>query len=662
MKKISFVLIFIFTILGFLKMEAQNVNVTSKAQSAWFTEARLKLLGGEKSADGKYYAYISVNTANKEIKFLSITGYDNVLTLNKKETVELTDMLLLSSSSETGISIYAAPVAESSVYRINGELANDDASSEVLKSYYYEIDEGTGHAFEYVSDLPYEGKAGWGDIKIDRSPDNLVINLLGQTYAKGIGLHSQGWIMFAFDTGKYHRFVADAAIQKNYSGRADAQLKFSMEGVAKEEVVNYFTEVTQNKKVSWDYELPVNIKAVIVDFFKASYGNGEAHSCLGGARLYLTPHTRQAQSINWNQNQDIYAYRPVTINLNATSSSGLPVYYRIVKGNSNAEILDGSVLRINKFSSDIVVEAYQPGNEEWESAPFKTSVFRIYSGSKVDIGSSIDLSTGDELDELIVYGNGVKTGEVNVNGLPQVKKLIYKCKFRPSAWNFVSFPSNVNIDEISNLRELGYELNAPQGKPAYYILEYDAQKRAENPSASSWKKLNTPNLEARKGYIMGINNIATTDSVEVTFNIDNTAMALSGSSTEFNVSVDLSQCEPQSVQTFYVRPTNIKGNTLKMDVEFNPSDYSELPVNHEIALRNARVTHTPGYEGIRITLPDATPAKVAIFDKKGKKLIKAIRYVSPMMIDVSDLKPGDYKVFISYGNAYAEKDFTMPKM
>ena len=520
MKKISFVLIFIFTILGFLKMEAQNVNVTSKAQSAWFTEARLKLLGGEKSADGKYYAYISVNTANKEIKSLSITGYDNVLTLNKKETVELTDMLLLSSSSETGISIYAAPITESSVYRINGELANDDASSEVLKSYYYEIDEGTGHAFEYVSDLPYEGESGWNGIKIDRSPDNLVINLLGQTYAKGIGLHSQGWIRFTFDTGKYHRFVADAAIQKNYSGRADAQLKFKLEGSANAEVIDYFTEITQTKKVSWDYELPANVIAVVVDFFKASYGNGEAHSCLGGARLYLTPHTRKAQSINWNQSQEIYAYRPVTINLNATSSSGLPVYYRIVKGNSNAEILDGSVLRINNFNSDIAVEAYQPGNEEWESASFKTSVFKIYSGSKVDVGSTVDLSTGDELDELIVYGNGVKTGEVNVNGLPQVKKLIYKCKFRPSAWNFVSFPSNVNIDEISNLRELGYELNAPQGKPAYYILEYDAQKRAENPSESSWKKLNTPNLEARKGYIMGINNVATTDSVEVTFHID----------------------------------------------------------------------------------------------------------------------------------------------
>lgn len=661
MKKISFVLTLAFIFLGFLKMEAQNVNVASEVQSDWFANAGLKLLGGDKSADGKYYAYISVNAANKEIKSLSITGYDHILTLNKKETVELTDMLLLSTSSVTGVSIYAAPITESSVYRISAELSNEDASSEALKSCYYEIENGKGHAYEYVSDLPYEGSSGWNGIKMDRSPDNLVINLLGQTYAKGIGLHSQGWIRFTFDAGKYHRFVADAAIQKNYTGRADAQLKFKLEGSTNVEIIDYFTEITQAKKVSWDYELPANVIAVVVDFFKVNYGNESAHSCLGGARLYLTPPIRKAQSINWDQSQEIYAYRPVTIPLNATSSSGLPVYYRIVNGNSNAEIVDGSVLRINKFSSDVVVEAYQPGDDEWESAPFKTSVFKIYSGSKVDAGSTIDLSTGDVLDELIVYGNGVKTGEVNVKGLPQVKKIIYKCKFRPSEWNFVSFPSNVNIDEISNLRELGYELNAPLGKPAYYILEYDGKNRAENPSASSWKRLKTPYLEARKGYIMGINNVATTDSVEVTFNIDNTAMALSGNSTEFHVSVDLSQCEPQSVQTFYVRPTNVKGNALKMDVEFNPSDYSELPVNHEIALKNARVTHTPGYEGIRITLPDATPAKVAIFDSKGKKLIKAVHYVSPMMIDVSDLKAGEYKAFISYGNAYAEKGFTIPK-
>ena len=77
MKKISFVLTVVFTILGFLKLEAQSVNESSKAQSDWFTDARLKLLGGEKSADGKYYAYISVNAADKEIKSLSITGYDN---------------------------------------------------------------------------------------------------------------------------------------------------------------------------------------------------------------------------------------------------------------------------------------------------------------------------------------------------------------------------------------------------------------------------------------------------------------------------------------------------------------------------------------------------------------------------------------------------------
>ena len=46
----------------------------------------------------------------------------------------------------------------------------------------------------------------------------------------------------------------------------------------------------------------------------------------------------------------------------------------------------------------------------------------------------------------------------------------------------------MNIDEVSNLRDLGYELNAPLGKPSYYILEYDGKNRAENPSASRLEK------------------------------------------------------------------------------------------------------------------------------------------------------------------------------
>jgi hypothetical protein len=74
------------------------------------------------------------------------------------------------------------------------------------------------------------------------------------------------------------------------------------------------------------------------------------------------------------------------------------------------------------------------------------------------------------------------------------------------------------------------------------------------------------------------------------------------------------------------------------------------------------VTYVPGFAGIRLTLPDNTPAKVAIYDASGEKLVKAVRYVSPMMIDIRDLKAGNYQMIVSYGNAIGVKTFVKPNI
>ena len=66
-----------------------------------------------------------------------------------------------------------------------------------------------------------------------------------------------------------------------------------------------------------------------------------------------------------------------------------------------------------------------------------------------------------------------------------------------------------------------------------------------------------------------------------------------------------------------------------------------------------RFTFTPDKRGIRLTLPDQTPAKIAIYNKKGTKLMKAVRYVAPMVLDLSDLKSGTYQMVINYGDATA---------
>ena len=118
-----------------------------------------------------------------------------------------------------------------------------------------------------------------------------------------------------------------------------------------------------------------------------------------------------------------------------------------------------------------------------------------------------------------------------------------------------------------------------------------------------------------------------------------------------HLSLDLWNVEPDTRQTVYIKPANVKGNTLKVNVDFRPDDPSVLPVNHAKALEQMRITFTPNRKGLRLTLPDQTPAKVAFYDRKGRKLIKAVRYISPMMIDMSDMKPGTYQMAVSYGPA-----------
>ena len=157
-----------------------------------------------------------------------------------------------------------------------------------------------------------------------------------------------------------------------------------------------------------------------------------------------------------------------------------------------------------------------------------------------------------------------------------------------------------------------------------------------------------------KGYIMRLED-DTDDPVEITFTMNNMALDFDSSIRPLYLTLDMTECMPESRHTVYVRPANVKGNALRVDVRFSPSDLSELPVNHARALEEMRVTRTPVRGAIRLTLPDQTPARVAIFDREGKHLLKAVRYVSPMKINISDLEPGTYRMVVIYGPASTER-------
>ena len=97
-----------------------------------------------------------------------------------------------------------------------------------------------------------------------------------------------------------------------------------------------------------------------------------------------------------------------------------------------------------------------------------------------------------------------------------------------------------------------------------------------------------------------------------------------------------------------------------IDVEYKPEDHSGFIWKDELEL--ARIIPTSDGKGIRITLPNADPAKVIILDKKGKKNLKSILYVAPAVIDISKLRNGTYQFIIQSHNETVVKVFTKTKI
>lgn len=122
-----------------------------------------------------------------------------------------------------------------------------------------------------------------------------------------------------------------------------------------------------------------------------------------------------------------------------------------------------------------------------------------------------------------------------------------------------------------------------------------------------------------------------------------------------NVELNMMQLEPGTEFPVYVMPDGgVKGAPLKVMVRFSPDDLSALPVNHARALEDVRVTFNPNNSGIRLTLPTQEQAKVVIFDSK-ERMVKAVKYVSPYLIDITGLESGSYQLYIQYGNATATR-------
>lgn len=531
------------------------------------------------------------------------------------------------------------------------------------KLYSTNIEENGVDRFEWLgSDYKWsQSGSGYGGAVIDRGIDYdqpIPIGDIG--YYKSFSTHANGFLHFEFpENTSFCRLYTKYGVQDRKNAE---NLKFSF-------IVNGDTVVTKNIYATGtstnninEFETPINGKTTVRMYGdKVETQLKQDHMNFPMARVYYKPDARATQTIAWQEEKILSSTKQFSHQLEAKASSGLDIIYRINKGAEYAS-LDGTKLNITTIPEDkneyIEVEAFQPGNEEYKYTNLYRCRYYIHNNKTVLKNEKLVITDNSDIEELVVYGDAQSVGQIVVqDGLVKVNRLILKYSFMPGKWNFITFPGEFNLDQTSDLNSKGYYLN--QNPKPYYICEYDTKTRAQQPEKSSWKKLESPVVKKDKGYIMGIARTGTDDQtpVEITFTFDNTSLGTTVSQNgTLDVALNLIQLDPGTEFPVYVRAEGVKSNILKVMVSFQPKELDKLPLDFAEALEQARVTFNPDRSGIRLTLPESTPAKVLIFNKKGK-MMKAVKYVSPYIIDIKDLKKGKYTMLVEYGNSRDFKYF-----
>ncbi len=602
--------------------------------------------------------YLHVDPRDKPLEKCHIEVFDNAKSLTQIATYDLTT---------ANLPTYATPQPHLYAFTFNNETAGDivhritykfSGEDEVATPYC----EGT-ESFEYMSDNPdVVVRSGWGNGTTNVNFDgNGRIANTKYSYTKGYGIHSVGYVETpaSFSLAPFYRFAVDVSGQPVNRNRS-ARLAFQLHNGSSTAALNTGNVSWQNV-YEWNYTLQNTANGKTLKIVAGNGGDGNQNDvvAIGAPRFYYrTKVLRAPQTITWQNEQVVNDYKSFTLPLEASTSSNLPVFYRIISGMEFAKLIDnGTTLSVEQMpdSALVVVEAFQPGNKEYLPSEVTTCTYRLRKSVIIDKETRTELVGGHDVDELIIYADANSCGQVAIkDGVVNVRNLKLKYTFTPGQWVHIAFPSDLNLANISNLTEKGFRYSTEEGTPGTYVIrEYDTQKNALNPEETPWVSLPSPVVKGMKGYIMKLES-EDTAPVEITFSINNTHIAFDSKMCDMVLNVNMRNCEPETRHSVYIRPVNVKGNTLRVDLRYVPADPSELPLNHAKALEAMRVTRTPVRGAIRLTLPEQTPARVAIFDKKGKKLLKAVKYISPMKIDISDLKPDTYRMVVVYGPASRE--------
>lgn len=600
--------------------------------------------------------YLYIEPQNQPLEKLTIDIYDNAKSFTLLKSLDLTTGL---EQYATYLDhVYAIPVVDSGigapVHRLTYKFAGEEEVSGQLSE--------SGEEFMYMSDIPgVTVTTGWGSATTNTGYNNL--GRLANTaydYSKGFGLHAPGYVETpaSFSLAPFYRFKVDVGGQDAHNpsrGRVSFTL-YNGSGVAQLQTGN----TDWQNYFEWDYTLQNTSAGKTVKIQVGNGGDGNTNDVvsIGAPRFYyIMSDSREPQTINWQTEAAVNNYRAFRVPLQGSSSSGLPLIYRVVSGAEYATIENDTILSFTalpKETATIRVEAIQPGNKHYMAAEPQSCTYTLSRSVTVGRDERLELDGGSDINELIIYADATSSGQVVVTqGVANIRRMLLKYTFEPGKWAHIAFPADFDLNAISNLQAKGFSYATTEGKNGTFTLrEYGTRQRADDPT-SPWITPLLPEVKGGKGYIMKLESDDETP-IEITFAMDNVALDFTNKLQIFYLTVDMSECEPATNHTVYIRPTKVSGNTLRVDMRYTPSDYSTVPLNYGKALEAMRVMPARDTRALRLTLPDRTPARVAIFDKKGKKLLKAINYVAPQKIDVSDLKHATYRMVVIYGPASRE--------
>lgn len=616
-------------------------------------------------ANGRLTRYATVNPKGEPFAELAVETVDE-LTLAVLDQQDLLPALGSQAGDDEVVLNFDLPLAPGTLYRLRYRLASEEQPR------YGFCHNGTNEV-HYWTEVMGSTRASTSSsfaqgAYVDQSNTGATLQIGNQTYAKGLCIPNASSVVNtrAANLRGYTRFRTEVGFQFGSENYDSGTTRFIIHSAGR----NIYDVNIDGNVRRFDYPIvdsPANNNQLGANGVLSFWNINSRVVVIGAPRFDREVNFRaENQTLSWPDESFLQVNRPASFQLKAASSAGLPVHYRVVEGAEFARIVDGDkmeIFQIPDVDATIVIEASQPGSHQCNPAQPVNHTFKIEHSLVVNPGERAVLDRDETLQEIVIYGNREAVGQVAVEGaMINARKITLKYTFVPGEWHHLVFPSDINLDVASDLLTKGYTLNNRNPRSgAYYVQSFDTRRNATNPEESPWVAIDEPTLKGRTGYVMKLSDKGGKEPVEVSFVIDNEQLNLDRESLPMILALDVSSMRPFSTQDVYVKAIGAASNTLKIKVDFRPENPDELPVNHALALESMRVTVSPEGSALRLTLPNQDEARVVIMDRKGRKLLKAVKYTSPNAIDISDLRPGQYRMAIRYGNATATRTFTVPK-